>query len=144
MTLTHSSCKDFSIAGILVAEGGRGLTRGDAENRLKFMKNLNGFHLYNKTTCFRFYHLHWARTFFIPSRSTTICTITVHWFPQKKTVSPKRVLVETEFLTLLSIILMQRKLLILAAARCNRTHCNRTKCTLHFFFLFLLFSGGKF
>ena len=39
---THSSCKDFNMAGILVADGGLGLTTVDAENEeYKMCKTLN-------------------------------------------------------------------------------------------------------
>ena len=37
-----------------MAEGGRGLTRGDAENRLKFLKNFKFFSSLKQKSAFKF------------------------------------------------------------------------------------------
>ena len=44
---------------------------------------------------------------------------------QKKLLVISGVLLVTELLTLQSMILMQRYLLVIAGARCNRTRCKR-------------------
>lgn len=35
LSFTHSSCSSFKMAGMLVADGGRGFTSGETENDTK-------------------------------------------------------------------------------------------------------------
>jgi len=61
MTASHSSCKVFNIAGILVADGGFGFTRGEAENfkrRIQKLIHIESKHTINRSSLINSQQLH--------------------------------------------------------------------------------------